>query len=302
MSEQNNSSSENKSPDVNSPRNSPLTITVETDVLPTPPSEVDTVEVMPPTPPELENKCCDEKECCSEDAKCCEDKKECCEEKECCSEHAKCCEDKKECCEEKECCSEEKKKSLTPLEIPSPNIETPSTLSVDVEEEHVSKKPFFDENELRKDVNTLSQCITLLLATTDVADKYALVIDGKTHSILNSLLENDKYFDIVEDLFKGIIQDGKIDANDVPHIMNLLVDLYVLLKNKKLKFTLVDCGEVLKTIFTVLVKEEIIPINDKEVELLHCLYKIIEMSVHLSQTGDESEKEGLFACLKNCFK
>ena len=221
MSEQNNSSSENITPDVNSPRNSPLTITVETDVLPTPPSEVDTVEVMPPTPPELEKECCEEKECCSEDAKCCEDKKECCEEKECCSEDAKCCEDKKDCCEEKECCSEEKKTSLTPLEIPSPNIETPSTLSVDVEEQQVSKKPFFDENELRKDVNTLSQCITLLLATTDVADKYALVINGKTCSILNSLLENDKYFDIVEELFKGIIQDGKIDANDVPLIMNL---------------------------------------------------------------------------------
>ena len=42
--------------------------------------------------------------------------------------------------------------------------------------------------------------------------------------------------------------------------------------------------------------------NDKEVELLRCLYNIIEMSVHLSQTGDESGKEGLFACLKNCFK
>jgi len=305
MSEQNNSSSENKSPDVNSPRNSPVTVTVETDVLPTPPSEVDTVEVMPPTPPELEKECCDEKECCNEDAKCSEDDKCCYEEKECCSEDAKCCEEEKECCKEEKCCSkdeEDKEKSLTPLEIPSPNIDTPSTLSVDVEEQPVSKKSFFDENELRKDVNTLSQCITLLLATTDVADKYALVINGKTCSILNTLLENDKYFDIVEELFKGIIQDGKIDANDVPLIMNLLVDLYVLLKNKKLKFSLVDCGEVLKTIFTVLVKEEIIPINDKEVELLRCLYNIIEMSVHLSQTGDESEKEGLLACLKNCFK
>ena len=92
MSEQNNSS-ENIIPDVNSPRNSPVTVTVETDNLPTPPSEVDTVEVMPPTPPELENKCCEEKECCSEDAKCCEEKKKCCEEKTCC-------EDEKECCSE----------------------------------------------------------------------------------------------------------------------------------------------------------------------------------------------------------
>ena len=292
MSEQNNSSSENKSPDVNSPRNSPVTVTVETDVLPTPPSEVDTVEVMPPTPPELE------KECCSEDAKCCD-------EKECCSEDAKCCKEEKECCKEEKCCSkdeEDKEKSLTPLEIPSPNINTPSTLSVDVEEQPVSKKSFFDENELRKDVNTLSQCITLLLATTDVADKYALVINGKTRSILNTLLENDKYLDNVEDLFKGIIKDDKIDANDVPLIMNLLVDLYVLLKKKEIKFTSSDCGEVLKTIFTVLVKEKIIPINDQEVALLQCLYNIIEMSVNLSQNGDEGRKEGLLACLKNCFK
>jgi len=290
MSEQNNSSE--TIPHVNSPKDN-NTVNVETNILQTPPSETDTLEVMPPTPPNLEEKCCEEKECCSEDDKCCD-------EKECCSEDAKCCEDKKECCDEKECCSEDKKKSLTPLEIPSPNIETPSTLSFDLDEPSDSKKQFFDDNELRKDVNTLSQCISVLLTTTDVVDKYALVINGKTRSILDSLLENDKYFDIIEDLFKGIIKDDKIDANDVPLIMNLLVDLYVILKTKKLKFTLVDCGEVLKTIFTVLVKEKIIPINEQEMDLLRCLYNIIEMSVHLSQTNDD-KKEGLFACLKNCF-
>ena len=274
MSEKTNSS-ENNIPDVNSPRTSPVTVTVETDALPTPPSEANPVEVMPPTPPEQKL------EIIVNDEECCEDKEECCEDKE-------------------ECCEDEKPR-LPPLVIPSPNVETQSTVSFVLEEQSQSKKPFFDENEVRKDINTLSQCITVLLMTTDNADKYSLVIDGKARSILNTLLENDKYFDTLEDLFKGIIKDDKIDANDVPLIMNLLVDLYVILKTKKLKFTLVDCGNVLKTIFTVLVKEKIIPINDQEVELLRCLYNIIEMSVHLSQTNDD-KKNGLFACLKNCFK
>ena len=329
MSEQNNSS-ENIIPDVNSPRNSPVTVTVETDNLPTPPSETDTVEVMPPTPPEPEleiikteekscedeKECCDdEKECCGDDAKCCEDEKECCEEKtccedekecceyetECCGDGAECCEDEKECCEEKTCC-EEKKNNLPPLEIPSPNYETPPILSVELNDKTLDQKQFFDDNELRKDVKTLSHCITVLLMSTDVADKYSLIIDDKTRSILNTLFENENYFDTIEDLFKRIIKDDKIDANDVPLIMTLLVELYIILKNKKPQYTLVNCGEVLKLIFTVIIKEKLVPINDKELELLRCLYNIIEMSVHLSQAGSDNKKDGLFACLKNCFK
>jgi hypothetical protein len=206
---------------------------------------------------------------------------------------------------------EEKVSKLPPLEIPEFNEHITNVVDLpplqpatweEAKEKANSEKFFTSDDDLRNDIKTLSQCISILLVSNDDLNKYSLVIDKKTRAILENLLDVDsKYFDTIEELFKSIIQDDKIDANDVPLVMNLLVELYLTLKTKQFTFSLANCGEVLKVIFTVLIKEKIIPINEKEAELLRCLYNIIEMSVHLSQTGDDSNGDGLFSCLKGCF-
>jgi hypothetical protein len=122
------------------------------------------------------------------------------------------------------------------------------------------------------------------------------------NSILTTLLSTRSYFDKIEQTFKDIVQDNKIDANDVPKIMILLVDLYTTLKKTKITFNKELCGEVIKTVFTVIVKEKIIPVTDKEKELLHCIYDIIESSVQLAQMSDSDNKGGLLECLRKCFK
>ena len=158
------------------------------------------------------------------------------------------------------------------------------------------------DDELVNDVKTLSQYVTLILTVTDVENKYSLTIDSKLKSILTTLLSTGTYFDKIEQTFKDIVQDNKIDANDVPKIMILLVDLYTTLKNAKITFNKELCGEVLKTVFTVIIKEKLIPVTDKEKELIRCIYDIIESSVQLAQMSDSDNKGGLFACLKKYIK
>ncbi len=196
---------------------------------------------------------------------------------------------------------------VTLLKLDIPLINSPNLL-IGVPDESIEKpKVFFaneDEDEVRKDVKTLAHYISLLLNSVEISNKYSLLIDNKAKSILNTLLETDNYFDNVDALFKNIIKDNKIDADDVPSIMILLVELYTILKNKKIDFNKHSCGWIIKIIFTVAIKEGIIHITDKEHEIISSLYNIIQMSVQLSQMGDSDNKKkgGLFECLRKCFK
>ena len=173
-------------------------------------------------------------ECCDEKAECCDEKAECCDEKaECCDEKAECCDEKAECCDEVKIISE--KHTLPQLEIPSPNIETPP-LSNEVQSETVNRLTFFESDDaLLSDVKTLSQYVELILHTTDIDNKYSLVIDDKSKKILELLLKESNYFENIENKFKLIIKDNKIDASDVPLLMNLLVELYAIIKNNNKK-------------------------------------------------------------------
>lgn len=191
---------------------------------------------------------------------------------------------------------------------PSINSPIPEPLALSENIENIiptqSKKKFFpdSDDELVSDVKTLAQYVTLILTVTDVENKYSLTIDSKLNSILTTLLSTGTYFDKIEQTFKEIVQDNKVDANDVPKIMILLVELYTTLKDSKVAFNKELCGEVLKTVFTVIVKEKLIPVTDKETELLRCIYDIVESSVQLAQMSDSDNKGGIFACLKKYFK
>ena len=115
-------------------------------------------------------------------------------------------------------------------------------------------------------------------------------------------MEIDDFFDAIEDLLKDIVQDDKIDAKDVPKIMVLLANLHTFLKKKKLTFNEELCGYVLKFLFELIIKEKLIPINNKEIELLHTLFEIIDTSVTLLQTDKVgSERKGIVYYVKKSF-
>jgi len=78
--------------------------------------------------------------------------------------------------------------------------------------------------------------------------------------------------------------------------------LYKMLQQiKDVKFDEKLCGEILKILFNIALKEQLIPIAEQDIELLKCLYDIVDTSITLMQTDTSGEKKGLFYHLKKCF-
>ena len=160
------------------------------------------------------------------------------------------------------------------------------------------KEPLLTE-ETVDDVKTLAAILQIALLQSDGLDKYSVTITPEVKNILAQLMEHDKYFDEFETALNEIIKDGKIDARDVPRIMVLLADLYTRMRTMKIDFNENTCGDVLKMLFNIALKEDLIKINDEDMELMQCVYSIVDMSIRLMQTDTEpSKRGGLLKCIK----
>ena len=148
------------------------------------------------------------------------------------------------------------------------------------------------------DITSLASIFQLLVLNQPGASKYNVVISPKIKSILESLLKDNQYFSKVEEHLKNIIKDGKLDAKDVPVVMLLLTELYDRMKNLSLKnLDTATCGDVLKIMVEVAIREKIIPVSQKDVELISCMFAIIDTGIRLIQmkNGLDDIKSGLLA-------
>lgn len=144
--------------------------------------------------------------------------------------------------------------------------------------------------EVVEDVKTLAHLLSLLLSDKKGLERLGFTIPSEVKTVIQKLMEHDSYFDSVEKLMKEIVHDNKIDAKDVPKIMILLVDLHTLLKTNKIEFNEALCGDVIKFLFELALKEKLIPVGEEDLELLRCLFDIVDTSVKLLQT-DKVGKE-----------
>ena len=144
--------------------------------------------------------------------------------------------------------------------------------------------------EVVEDVKTLAHLLSLLLSDKKDLERLGFTIPSQVKTVMQKLMEHDSYFDSVEKLMKEIVHDNKIDAKDVPKIMILLADLHTLLKTKKIEFNEALCGDVIKFLFELALKEKLIPVGEEDLELLRCLFDIVDTSVKLLQT-DKVGKE-----------
>lgn len=162
-----------------------------------------------------------------------------------------------------------------------------------------NQKFFYDDEEIK--IKTLADIIKLLVTVMDIDERYSIAINVKVKSVLETFLQEETFLDDIESNLKLIIKDNKIDANDVPIILLLLVEIYEKLKNTTLSFDESLCSEILKVLFVVSIKEKVITLTENEEGILQCLYSIIDTSVKLMKTK-ESSKKSIFTCLKSCLK
>jgi hypothetical protein len=190
-------------------------------------------------------------------------------------------------------------KEFMPLEHP-PVLLTEISLETQSEEK-------VNREQVKKDIKTLGAIIELIVSTDSDIQKYNVEISPKVKSILEKLLNENNYFEKVEEYLLAIIKDNKLDAKDVPIVMLLLTELYERLESFSLEdVNSEDCADILKIIFEVALQEKIVPISDENIELVSSIFNIIDTSVRLIQTRNnlddavatvDSSKQGLCYCL-----
>ena len=113
------------------------------------------------------------------------------------------------------------------------------------------------------------------------------------------LLLNSSFFFDTEFFFISIVKGDKIDADKVPFIMDLLIELYKNLKKKIQDVDIYHCGEILKLLFSITVYENIIRIRTNQEQVISCFNNIIETSVYISKI--DKPRKGIFKCIRNIF-
>ena len=125
-------------------------------------------------------------------------------------------------------------------------------------------------------VDTLEQTILpditelLKLSIFNPSSRINVPLSDKTVDIIQSLIRTqpDLFKEINIDMI-NIIQDNKIDTKDVPHFIQLVNKLYIILntynitKNQLSKHDLADtCATIVKFLIQFLIEEEYIPMKE----------------------------------------
>ena len=112
-------------------------------------------------------------------------------------------------------------------------------------------------------------------------------------------MDNHTFFDEVEQNIKNIVLDDKINSNDVPQIISLISNLYKQIHKLKIKFNEKLCGDILKIVFEIAIKEKIIKIKYNDIDLLECVNNIIDTSISLMLIKNELKTKGFLNCILN---
>ena len=183
---------------------------------------------------------------------------------------------------------------MNPISSEEVHVDDETTPILDQTNEHV-------ETPATNDVNTLAKVVGLLLLSNVEHEKYQVSISPEVRSILAKMMDHAECFNDIENSLKEIIKDNKIDANDVPQIMLLLTSVYNSVKKFKLSsITTKNCGDVLKFLVEIAVKENLIVVKNDVAILLSCLSNIIDSSIQLMQMKDAMpEIRSIFKCISD---
>ena len=119
--------------------------------------------------------------------------------------------------------------------------------------------------------------------------------------------ENSIFFDSVENSLKLIIVDNQINSKDIPELLNLIVKIYILIKNKK-QLPNIDPYEIIELMLRILFISYIIPlVRDKDVnnvetvnQMVEQLLKIVKVAIELLRLPTmKVNMRSCFGCIFN---
>ena len=135
------------------------------------------------------------------------------------------------------------------------------------------------------EIKSLLNLLIIISVRQDMQEKYGLT--PELVKILQLIIQkNSAFFFKIEDSFKKILEDNKIDSDDVPELMSLFSAVYELLFSLKLTASTVDisniCGELIKLTFNIMLAENIIIFESSgREETLKIFNALVDSSISL---------------------
>jgi hypothetical protein len=131
---------------------------------------------------------------------------------------------------------------------------------------------------------TLFELIKKIVSDRELQQKYEFPIDAKYIDCLKQIVEtHPKYFGSVESALFVIVKDGRISIADLPEIVQIVLDLYVILYSVHPKDLVDMCAGILKTVFYVALKGRVIVV-EHENEIIWAFDSFIDSITELLKT------------------
>jgi len=134
----------------------------------------------------------------------------------------------------------------------------------------------------------MKSLLNLMIITSvrpEMQQKYEL--NPETVKVISLILQNNSsFFTKIEDSFKKIVADNKIDADDVPELMTLFSNMYEVLGALKLKKKTIElsdvCGDIIKLVFNIMLTEKLITFEGESVKnTTECFNALVDSSISL---------------------
>ena len=160
--------------------------------------------------------------------------------------------------------------------------------------EPLVEKPEFEN------IFEMKSLLNLMIITSvrpEMQQKYEL--NPETVKVISLILQNNSsFFTKIEDSFKKIVADNKIDADDVPELMSLFSNMYEVLSALKLKKKTIElsnvCGDIIKLVFNIMLTEKLLTFEGESVKnTTECFNALVDSStslIKLSKTMKFSAK------------
>jgi hypothetical protein len=136
----------------------------------------------------------------------------------------------------------------------------------------------------------LIQKLEAIMASYELQEKYSTKLTPYSLQVIEKLIKtNPEFFRMVESTLLRNINDNKIMTTDVPYIISIIAYLYNILMSihKDTNFIVEEisdtCGYILKFVFSVAVREQLVKISDETdaTLLLLCCDNIIDSCIKL---------------------
>ena len=149
------------------------------------------------------------------------------------------------------------------------------------------QEPVVDKTEF-ENIFEMKSLLNLMIITSvrpEMQQKYEL--NPEMVKVISLILqEHSSFFNKIENSFKKIVADNKIDADDVPELMSLFSNMYEVLITLKLKKKTIElsnvCGDIIKLVFNIMLTEKLLTFEGESVKnTTECFNALVDSSTYL---------------------